>query len=106
VGEIIEELIKVIQANESKTKGLKIPEHLICPITDDLMSEPVIISSGFTYEKQEITKHFSINGNTDPLNRENVDPNIMIINYNIKHATEEYLRANPWAFEFTPYDSL
>ena len=70
------------------------------------MEEPVIISSGFTYEKAEITKHFQINGYTDPLNRENVEKNTMIRNYSIMHATEEYLRDNPWAFEFTPYDSL
>ena len=89
-----------------KIKGLQIPDHLLCPITDDLMEEPVIISSGFTYEKSEVMKHFSINGNFDPLNREQVDPKILTVNYNIKHATEEFLRSNPWAFEFTPYDSL
>ena len=70
------------------------------------MEEPVVISSGFTYEKSEMTKHFSANDNFDPLNREKVDPKILITNYNIKHATEEFLRTNPWAFEFTPYDKL
>jgi STIP1 family protein 1 len=85
---------------------LKIPEHLLCPISDDLMVEPVVISSGFTYEKSEIQKHFQINGNFDPLNREEVDGKLMITNFNIKHATEEYLRENPWAYEFTPMDSL
>ena len=49
-----QELFNIIDKNQIKTKGLKIPEHLICPITDDLMEEPVIISSGFTYEKSEI----------------------------------------------------
>ena len=75
-----------------KTRGLKIPEHLICPITDDLMEEPVVVSSGFTYEKTEIIKHFQTNGYFDPLNRSEVDSNILITNFNIKHATEEYLR--------------
>ena len=28
-----------------------IPDHLICRISDDLMEEPVILESGFTYEK-------------------------------------------------------
>ena len=56
------------------------------------MEEPVVISSGFTYEKSEILKHFQTNGNFDPLNRDQVDPKILITNYNIKHATEEFLR--------------
>lgn len=79
---------------------------MLCPISDDLMEEPVVIGSGFTYEKSEVMKHFQINGNFDPLNREQVDTKILLTNYNIKHATEEFLRSNPWAFEFTPYDSL
>ena len=70
------------------------------------MEDPVVISSGFTYEKSEILKHFKVNGNTDPLNREEVKTDQFITNYNIKHATEEFLDKNPWAFEFTPYDSL
>ena len=102
----MQELVKVVSKGETKTRGLSIPEHLICPITDDLMEEPVMISSGFTYEKSEIQKHFKTNGNFDPLNREKVDPNNLITNYSIKHATEEFLRSNPWAFEFTPYDKL
>ena len=32
----------------------EIPEFLLCRITDDLMEEPVIVSSGFTYEKKAI----------------------------------------------------
>ena len=65
--------MNIIENNKMKTRGLKIPEHLICPITDDLMEEPVIISSGFTYEKSEILKHFQTNGYFDPLNRSEVD---------------------------------
>ena len=70
------------------------------------MEEPVMLKSGFTYEKEFILKHFSINGNQDPMTREYVDPGQMIINQNIKHATEEFLRVNPWAFEFIPGDNL
>ena len=84
--------MSIIDNNNKKTKGLEIPDFLLCPITDDLMEEPVVISSGFTYEKSEILKHFQTNGNFDPLNRDQVDPKILITNYNIKHATEEFLR--------------
>ena len=31
-----------------------IPDFLLCRITDELMEEPVILESGFTYEKKAI----------------------------------------------------
>jgi len=36
------------------------------------MHEPVILSSGFTYEKSAILKHFEVNGAFDPMTREPV----------------------------------
>jgi len=36
---------------ELKNKVPELPQHLVCPINDDLMEEPVMLSSGFTYEK-------------------------------------------------------
>jgi hypothetical protein len=35
-----------------------VPEEFLCRITDDLMVDPVILSSGFTYEREAILKHF------------------------------------------------
>ncbi|ETO31544.1 hypothetical protein RFI_05574 [Reticulomyxa filosa] len=36
-----------------------IPEHFICPITQDLMRNPVTIDSGHTFERQAITDWFN-----------------------------------------------
>lgn len=55
------------------------------------MNEPVLIGSGFTYEKTEILKHFQINGSFDPMNRIRVDKESLTSNYCIKHATEEFI---------------
>lgn len=40
--------------NEDKQNllNMDIPDYLVCRITDELMDEPVILSSGFTYEKE------------------------------------------------------
>lgn len=35
-----------------------IPDFLLCRIMDDFMVDPVIIQSGFTYERKAILKHF------------------------------------------------
>jgi STIP1 family protein 1 len=53
----IKNIFEKIEREDKKNK--KIPEHLICPVKDDLMDQPVILDpSGFTYEKNEIIKHF------------------------------------------------
>lgn len=51
------------------------------------MDEPVLLQSGFTYEKSEIVKHFEKNGNFDPMTREEVDPKVLILNKQIRQAT-------------------
>ena len=63
---------------------LEVPDYLLCRITDELMDEPVVLESGFTYEKDQIVRHFEYNGNTDPLTREEVNPQVLILNKNIK----------------------
>jgi len=80
-------------------RELDVPDYLLCRITDELMDEPVTLSSGFTYEKSQILRHFQINGNFDPMTREEVDTSIMIPNKSLKYAIQDYLLNNPWAFE-------
>jgi STIP1 family protein 1 len=72
---------------EKQNKNVRydsVPEYLLCRITDDLMEEPVILTSGFTYEKSAILSHFKINGAFDPLTREPVRADNLILNRNIK----------------------
>ena len=87
-------------------KRIDIPDYLMCRISDDLMEEPVMLSSGFTYEKTMIQQHFSTNGNFDPMTREEVDVKYLVLNKHIKSATEDFLRKNPWAFEFIPGEKI
>jgi hypothetical protein len=54
-----------------------IPEYLICRITDELMRDPVVLSSGFSYERSAILKHFEMNGCFDPLTREEVSKTVI-----------------------------
>ena len=92
------------QLNDMK-KDRHIPEYLMCPLKLDFMEEPVVLSSGFTYEKTDIQSHFNVNGKTDPQTREEVD-GTLVANQSIKHATEEFLEQNPWAHDFSLYDNL
>ena len=40
------------------------------------------------------------------MTREKVDGASLTTNQNVKHATEEFVRNNPWAFEFFPGEDL
>lgn len=80
-----------LEESKIDVKNMFVPDHLVCRITDELMTEPVVLTSGFTYEKAQIIQHFRVNGNFDPLTREEVDPNLLIPNRNIKQATQEFL---------------
>ena len=54
--------IKSISDNEFVTdlKKLFVPDHLLCIISGDLMSEPVTIESGRTFEKASILQYFEV----------------------------------------------
>ena len=57
-------------------------ESLICPISQEIMSDPVITSSGKTYERTSIQGWLDRGERTDPLTREiittNLIPNIVL----------------------------
>ena len=70
------------------------------------MEEPVILTSGFTYEKSAILSHFKINGAFDPLTREPVRADNLILTRNMKQATEDFLKKCPWAYKHIPDEKL
>ena len=41
-----------LEDGKQDLKNMDVPDYLVCRITDELMEEPVILSSGFTYEKE------------------------------------------------------
>lgn len=73
------------------------PEHLCCPITMDLMAEPVIcILDGITYERSAITKWLSEHKETPsrvPMQKSQEVEGVLIPNRAIISAIEEYKSA-------------
>lgn len=65
------------------------PTAFICPISQDIMTDPVIlIETGATYERREILKWLS-NHNTDPLTNEVLKNKTIIPNRALRTAIEE-----------------
>ena len=79
--------IKSINSVES-TKS--IPDEYICPITLDIMTDPVMAIDGFTYERSEIEDWFRKGNKTSPKTNETLNSHILIPNKNLKILIEEY----------------
>ena len=62
-------------------------EHLICPITLDIMNDPVICEDGYTFEKKAILQ---VTDNKSPLTRQQINLNKLIPNRIVKNIIDEY----------------
>ena len=67
----------------------RIPASFICPITQDIMKEPVIDREGNTYEKSAI-EEWLISNNTSPITRNPLILSDLSINRSLKNAIEDY----------------
>lgn len=72
-----------------KLKKISIPSHFLCPISFEIMKNPVITKEGITYERDEIQKWLQKN-ETDPVTRQKI-PNELIPNVLIRKLIYEFL---------------
>jgi hypothetical protein len=72
-----------------RLKRIKIPENFLCPISYELLLDPVVTSSGNTYDRKSIMKWLSFH-QTDPLTRENISVQV-IPNNLLKKIIIEFL---------------
>lgn len=66
---------------------MEIPHEYLCPISKEIMNEPVICSDGYTYERNMI---LNISNSISPITRELINKNNLIPNRNLKEAIERY----------------
>jgi hypothetical protein len=72
------------------------PDGLVCPITNDLMSDPVMTAKGNTYERRAIKDWFArcrAEGRplTDPKSGSTVDSDALVPNNNVRSMASDYL---------------
>ncbi len=66
------------------------PSYFLCPITMEFMTDPVVLSSGQTYQRNAITEHLRRN-NKDPLSNARLRNKTMTPNMSLRHAMTAYL---------------
>lgn len=75
-----------------KQKGFQIdvPNEFKCPITCDVMRQPVVASDGHSYEQEALKLFFQKGNGKSPLTRQKLDRNVMLPNINLKKRIREY----------------
>jgi hypothetical protein len=66
-----------------------IPEHLTCPITLEIMRDPVIAADGHTYERANIEEWLATH-DTSPRTNLPLEHGLLISNVNIRKAIDEF----------------
>lgn len=79
------------------------PYYLICPISLQLMNDPVIAPSGISYERGEIEDWLIANNNTEPITKQSLTIEQLYTNINLKQAID-YYRNNYMLFENSYFD--
>lgn len=76
-----------------------VPEYFICPVSMEIMVDPVSTPNGVSYERRYIEEHLKKNGAVDPLTRERLTLDMIRPNNCLRSAIQDYLEKHPWAFE-------
>ena len=83
------------EEKEEEEEGVFVPSNFLeafcCPITQEIMKEPVMTKYGHTYEKCEIEKWIDKHHN-DPLTKNPLEKSDLIPNFAMKNLIEEYLK--------------
>ncbi|KAK8969004.1 U-box domain-containing protein 4 [Platanthera guangdongensis] len=85
-------LVKVKQLHS--INGIPIPPDFCCPLSLELMSDPVIVASGQTYERAFIKKWLDQGFKVCPKTRQTLGHSNLIPNYTVKALIENWCESN------------
>ena len=74
--------------------GSTMPNEMICPITGELMKNPVICEDGFSYERNAIDKWFKTGSDRSPMTNKRLDSLKLIPNHTLRKLMEDWKKKN------------
>lgn len=77
--------------NLSENQLLDVPPEFLCPITQEIMREPVRCSDGFVYEKQAIGEWFMSGKYTSPMTNETLSTTDYHMDQELRNAIHMFL---------------
>ncbi|XP_022152335.1 U-box domain-containing protein 11-like isoform X2 [Momordica charantia] len=92
---VVQSDMEDVQATKSqeeveKSDEIMIPENFLCPISFELMVDPVIISTGQTYERSNIQRWIDKGNKTCPKTQEQLQALILTPNFLMKQLISEW----------------
>jgi hypothetical protein len=72
----------------------EIPNGFMCPITNEIMEDPVVTADGHTYERRAITEWFTRSHRSPATGLELPNLNL-VTNFNLRKAIDEYKGSLP-----------
>jgi hypothetical protein len=81
---------KLNEVNRRFNLSTNVPQEFKCPITLEIMEDPVILSDGQTFERSAITQWFQSNGYSSPITRQRVSHQL-IPNYALKNRIQDWM---------------
>ncbi|XP_069926927.1 WD repeat, SAM and U-box domain-containing protein 1 isoform X2 [Oryctolagus cuniculus] len=79
---------------QAKSLSSGIPDEFICPITRELMKEPVIASDGYSYEKEAMENWISKKKRTSPMTNLVLSSVVLTPNRTLKMAINRWLETH------------
>jgi len=73
-----------------RLKGMRIRDEFLCPITQELLREPVVVSDGHTYEKTSIEKWLRTK-NISPMTGDEMRDKNLTVNINLKKLIKDLI---------------
>ena len=73
---------------------LLIPNHFRCPISLDLMMDPVIVSTGITYDRRSIEAWLDMGNSTCPVTNQELVPDDVIPNHSLRRLIQDWCVAH------------
>lgn len=73
---------------------LEIPNHFLCPISLDLMKDPVTLSSGITYDRENIETWLEAGNFTCPVTKQILQSFDLIPNHSLRKLIQEWCMEN------------
>lgn len=85
-------LINIVTRGFKMEKQPQIPDSYICPISRDIMSDPVMAADGHTYERQEIQQWFDLGKKTSPNTNKELPHCNLVPNYVLKKIIQDFVK--------------
>jgi hypothetical protein len=74
----------------------EVPEHFLCPITQEIMTDPVLTCDGHTYERASIAEWLQTHS-TAPITGAELENKALIPNHLVRSQIKDYLQSQPRA---------